>query len=148
MGMKNILLPDHIPVNNFELIVVGSPGPIRFVTISGLEQELETVDLPDRTKASGGNLKAVEFTASHPKHHVVEDLFLEAWLAEGKLVSPKYKKAGNLLVNSISGLVTRSYTLLNLFVSKRATPDLDMANEGELHLTEWTFMADDIIATG
>ena len=147
MGMKNILLPDHIPVNNFELFVVGSPGPIKFVNVSGLEQELETVDLPDRTKASGGNLKAVEFTATHPKHHTVEDLFLEAWLAEGKLVSSTYKKAGSLIVKSISGLVIRGYTLLNLFVSKRNTPDLDMANEGELFLTEWTFMADDIIPT-
>jgi len=148
MGMKNVLLPDHIPLNNYELIVVGSPGPIKFVTISGLEQELETVDLPDRTKASGGNLKAVEFTATHPKHHFIEDAFLEAWFLEGQdPVLPTYKKPATLLVKSISTLVTRSYTLINLFVSKRVTPDLDMANEGELFATEWTFMADTIIPT-
>lgn len=144
--MKSVLLPDHIPMNKFELIVVGAPGPLRFTTVAGLTQELQTVDLPDRTKASGGNLTSVEFTASHPKHHVVEDAFLESWFLEGQdPVSPTYKKAGNLVVKSLSGLIVKGYTLINLFVSQRVTPDLDMANEGELFVTEWTFMADNIL---
>lgn len=145
--LKNSLFPDHIPVNKFELIVVGAPGPMKFIKITGLERELETVSLPDRTTASGGNVKPVEFTATHPKHHVVEDTFLEAWLKESELAVPSYKKAGSLLIQSISGLVTRSYTLLGLYPCKSATPDLDAENEGELFVTTWTFKADNIIPT-
>lgn len=141
--MKMVLLPDHIPVNNFDLIVVGGPPTIQFITIDGLEEELDTVDLPDRTKASGGNTKPIEFTATHPKHHTIEDAFLELWFSEGQdPVLPTYKKAATLLVNSISSLNVRSYNLIGMFPSKRKTADLDMANEGELNVTEWTFNVD------
>jgi hypothetical protein len=140
--MKMTLLPDHIPVNNFSLVVVGGPPLIQFITVDGLEEELEVVDLPDRTKASGGNTKAIEFTATHPKHHTAEDVFLEAWFLEASLVSPLYKKAATLIVQSISFLNTRTYNLIGMFPSKRKTADLDMGNEGELNVTEWTFCAD------
>lgn len=144
--MKQVLLPDHIPVNNYSLIVVGGPPLLEFITVDGLEEELETVDLPDRTKASGGNTKPVEFTATHPKHHTIEDAFLELWFLEGQdPVSPLYKKAATLVIQSISRINTRTYNLIGLFVSKRKTADLDMANEGELNVTEWTFMCDRII---
>lgn len=142
--MKQVLLPDHIPVNNFELIVVGAP-PLKFITIDGLEEELDTVDLPDRTKASGGATKAIEFTATHPKHHTVEDAFLEAWFLEATLALPTYKKPGTLLIKSISSIQVRTFSVVGLFPSKRKTADLDMANEGELNVTEWTFMGDLVI---
>ncbi len=145
--MKSVLLPDHIPVNNYKLIVVGGPPFLEFITIDGLEEELETVDLPDRTKASGGNTKPVEFTVTHPIHHIIEDEFLELWFQEGQdPVLPTYKKAASLIVTSISGLNFKTYNLIGLFISKRKTADLDMANEGELNVTEWTFNVDRIIA--
>jgi len=144
--MKQVLLPDHIPVNNYSLIVVGGPPKLEFTEVSGLEEELETVDLPDRTTASGGNTKPVEFTVMHPKHHTIEDLFLEAWFAEGQdPVLPTYKKPATLLVRSISRLNTRSYNMIGLYVSKRKTADLAMENEGELNVTEWTMKCDRII---
>ena len=142
--MKMTLQPDHIPVNNYELIVLGAP-PLQFVTIDGLEEELDVVDLPDRTKASGGATKAIEFTATHPKHHAVEDAFLETWFQEAQLVAPTYKKAGTLVVRAISNLTVRSYSIMGLFPTKRKTADLDMNNEGELFLTEWTFSGDLVI---
>lgn len=143
--MKMVLLPDHIPVNNYELIVPGAPPLIGIVSIDGLEKELETVDLPDRTTASGGNTKAIEFVMMHAKHHTAEDLFLHAWFEESKLAIPTYKKDGTLLVSSISGLNVRSFNLLRLYPSKEKTADLAMENEGEMHMTEWTMKCDDMI---
>jgi hypothetical protein len=144
--MKGIILPDHIPVNNYQMIVVGGPPIITFTSIDGLEEELETVDLPDRTVASGGNTKSMEFTAQHPKHHTVEDAFLESWfLMSQDPVLPVYKKAATLLIQSISRLQTRTYNLIGLFPSKRKTADLEMNNEGELNVTEWTFKCDRLI---
>jgi hypothetical protein len=144
--VKQTLLPDHIPVNNYQLIVVGGPPVIQFTKVDGLEEELEVVDLPDRTKASGGNTKAFEFKAEHPKHHFIEDAFLESWFREGQdPVSPTYKKPAALVVQSISRLQTRSYNLIGIFISKRKTAELEMKNEGEPFLTEWTFCGDRIL---
>lgn len=143
MVMKGSVKPNHIPVNNFELIVIGLP-PILFTEISGLEDETQTVDLPDRTKASGGNdTGAKEFTGSMFEHHTVERAAMELWFKQGRdPVDPLYKKAGTLIKRDISGAVASTTTLVGLWVTKKGTPDLDLANEGDPAMLEWTFSAD------
>lgn len=143
--MKGAILPDHIPVNKYRLIVPGLP-PLTPVEIGGLEDELQTTDLPDRTKATGGNRGTVEFTLSIPAHHTVERLAMELWFQEGQdPVLPTYKKAGTLILQSLSGQNFASYTLPGLFIMKRTTPDLEMANEGEMAVIEYTMSSDDVI---
>jgi len=143
--MKSVLQPDHIPVNKYELLVLGLPS-LMFTEISGIEEELQVVELPDRTVASGGNTGPVEFTAMLPMHHLAEQAAMELWYSESQDdVSPLYKKAATLIHKSISGQVLRTYSLVNIFPSKRGLPDLEMANEGEMAQVEWTFRADDIL---
>lgn len=145
MVLKGTILPDHIPVNKFQLTVAGLP-PLVFTEISGIEEELETTALPDRTTASGGNKLPVEFTAMQPQHHTVERAAMEAWFTESQDPSPPtYKKDGTLIVQSISGGQVVAYLVRGLFPSKRSLPDLDLANEGELAKIEWTFKSDEII---
>ena len=143
--MKGDVQPDHIPVNNFQLIVLGMP-PIYFHQISGIEKELDTVDLPDRTSASGGTTKPVEFTAMHPMHHLVEEAALESWLAEGQdPVTPTYKKAATLIHLSLSGATLRTYSIVGLYTFNQKLPDLDKANEGDMASVKWSFKADDLL---
>jgi hypothetical protein len=143
--MKGTIKADHISVNKYQLLVLGMP-PLTFTTISGIEDELEVVDLPDRTKASGGNRKAVEFTAKLPMHHIAEQAMMELWFLESQdPVSPLYKKVGTLIHLSISGNVLRTYSMTGIFPSKRALPELDMKNEGEMAEVEWTFQADNML---
>ena len=143
--MKGALQGDHIPLNKYQLIVLGMPE-LTFTEIGGLEEELETVDLPDRTVASGGQTKSVEFSASLPAHHLIQQAAMELWFKEAQdPVLSTYKKTGTLMLKSISGATLRTYSLLGLFVSKRATPDLEMANEGEMAVIEWTFKADQVL---
>ena len=52
--MKGAIKPNHMAVNKYTLTVIGMP-PLTPTEISGLEEELQTVELPDRTRASGGN---------------------------------------------------------------------------------------------
>lgn len=142
MVMLGAVQPGHIPVNNYELIVVGLP-PIVFATLTGFEDETEAVDLPDRSKASGGNGKPIEFTGSTFEHHTSERAALEVWFNEGRdPVSPIYKKVGTLIKRNIHGEVSSTTTLLGLWVMKKKTADLDLANEGEPAMLEWTFSAD------
>lgn len=143
--MKGDIQPDHMPVNNYELSIIGLPN-LTPTEVSGLEEELNTTDLPDRTRASGGQKPPTEFTIMIPLHHEVEMAAMEVWYAEGQdPVSPTYKKVGTITHKSISGTNLRSYTLVGAFVMKRVLPDLEKENEGEMAAAEWTISVDDIL---
>lgn len=142
--MKQVLQADHIAVNNYELLVLGIP-PLTPVEISGIEDELETTDLPDRTVASGGNRGTGDWTMMVPMHHLVEQAAMEAWFLESQdPVLPTYKKVATLIHKSISGAVLRTYSMTGLFPYKRALPDLEMENEGEMANVEWSMKHDTI----
>ena len=144
--MKGSVLPNHIPVNNYELIVVGLPK-LFFTQISGLEQETQSVDMPDRTVVSGGNKTAVEFTGMIFEHHTVELAAMEVWRNQGvDPVDPAYKKIGTLIKRRIDGSVGTTRTLTGLWIKNRSDSDLDLANEGEPAMVEYTFSCDDLAA--
>ena len=99
--------------------------------------------MPDRTVVSGGNTKAIEFTGMSFEHHTTELAALEFWRREGvDPVSRLYKKVGTLIKRGIEGNVVTTRTLFGLWITKRKDADLDLANEGEPAMIEWTFSAD------
>ena len=142
--MKGAIRPNHMAVNKYTLLVVGMP-PLTPTEVSGIEEELNVVDLPDRTRASGGNTNPVEFTIKIPAHHTVETLAMAAWFRESKdPVLPTYKKPGVLMIHPIGPGAPKVYQLTGMFPTKKATPDLAMSNDGEMAEEEWTISADDI----
>ena len=143
--MKGAIRADHIPVNKYQLLILGLP-PLTPTEVSGMEDELQTVDLPDRTKASGGTRGPTEFTMTIPLHHTLERLACEAWFIEGQEpVLPSYKKPGTLLMQSLSGAIVASHSLIGAFISKRVLPDLELAGDGEMAVVEYTVMVDDLL---
>ena len=143
--MKGTIHPDHIPKNKFSLRVRGLPE-IVFIKIDGLEEELEVVEIPDRTRASGGNTKAGDFTAAVPTHHVEQIQAIEAWMVDSTdPVNPGYKKTGILTKVSITGMRRVIFTILGMFPSKRASDSSDMEDEGNMDTTTFTFNFDDIV---
>jgi hypothetical protein len=143
--MKGEINADHMPLNKFELRVAGLV-PLTTITISGLEDELETVDLPDRTRASAGVRKSTEFEIEIPMHHHGEFAAMEIWYKEGQdPISPTYKKPCTLRYLSASGNQNRSFTLVGVFVTKRTLPDLDKTNEGEMSTVTYSMSVDDIL---
>ena len=143
MGIKATIQPDHIPVNKYTLLVVGLI-PIVFTKVSGMEQETDVVDLPDRTRATGGNTQPFEIVVEVPAHHTAEIAVMNLWWQEGQdPVLATYKKAGTLLMQSGTGSVIRSFANSGMWVSKRKTSDLDFANEGEMAVHEYTIQIDD-----
>lgn len=130
--VKGSILANHHPRNKFTLLVPGLPA-LTIIEISGLEQETEAVEMPDRTMASGGVAKSLEFTVTTPGHHHVEQAAWEAWHVEGKdPVLPSYKKACVLSSISLDGKVTKSWFLSGVFVKKYSLESFDMKNAGEL----------------
>lgn len=144
MVLKGSVLPKHIPVNNYELLVEGLP-PLLFTEVSGADRETEKVDMPDRTVASGGNEKASEVTCMMFEHHAVELQALQAWRQEGQdPVTTTYKKTCTLIKRNISGEVATTQTWIGAWPTNRKDPDLEMANEGDPAMVEWTLSVDKI----
>jgi hypothetical protein len=143
--MKGDILPDHMPISKYQLLFLGLPS-LTATEVSGIEEELDTTELPDKTTASGGKTKPTEFTFKHPMHHTIEQVAMEAWYLLCKdPVSPLYKKEGTLIHYSNSGNVLRTYSIVGAYPSKRSTPDLDMGNEGEMAAVEWTIKVDELL---
>lgn len=145
MGIKATLQEDHIPVNKFQLLIGGLVA-FTFTKLSGITEEVDVVELPDRTKASGGNTKSGEFTAESPMHHAAEMTALEIWYIEGQdPIVATYKKAATLVMTSGTGRKSRSYSVTGLWISKRKLPDLEYSNEGDMAVVEWTFQYDSVL---
>ena len=143
--MKGLILPGHVGVNRYELLVLGAP-PLVFHEVSGMESETPFVELPDRTQASGGEETVGEFTVMQPMHHPVERVYMEEWLQEGRdPVAPTYKRVATMIWTNIHGNVTAVWSLVGLAVSKRGTPDAELANDGEMAAIEWTFKYDSMV---
>lgn len=148
--MKGVIAEDHIPLHKFRLSVSGIPIDLIFTSVSGIEEELDVAEMPDRTVATGGRTKPVEFTCMLPLHHEVEQAAMEAWFAQthgdGKEpnVNLKYKRTGTLRLPSISGQIQVTFVLDELFPCGRSLPDFEMENEGEMAQVEWKFAASDI----
>lgn len=142
--MKGVISGDHIPVNKYQLLFLGLP-PLTITEVTGLEQELQTTDLPDKTVASGGDTMPVEFAIKIPAHETVQIAAIELWfsLCKGD-VDPGYKLMGTLILQSITNNILRTYSLVDAFPFKRGLPDLAMENEGEVAVVEYTFKASDM----
>ncbi len=146
MALQGSILTDHVPVNSFRITItgVGASGQTFFFSdLSGIETEVEAIDLPDRTKASGGQTLPSEFTGKTPLHHAVERAALNTWFKEGQdPVKSTYKKTATLIHKTISGSKQGKYTIRGLWITKRKLPDLDTTNAGDIALIEWTFSLD------
>lgn len=146
--MKGVIQEDHIPLNNFRLTVPGLPDFV-FTAVTGLEEELDVTQLPDRTVASGGRTNTVEFDVMLPLHHVAEQLAMELWFRESQdPAPPTYRKVGTLVLPTLSGQGERSFTLVGLFPRRRTLPDFEMENEGEMAAATWGMVASEIIPLG
>lgn len=144
--MKGKIRPNHIAKNSFELIIVGILAPkLSPIEVGDISDVLDVVDLPDRTRASGGNKQAGDFTILIPSHHDIEIAACEAWFKEAQSpVSAVYKKTGVFNKKTLDGKVRRSYALTGAFISERNMTTVSLENEGEMDAVEFKINFDDI----
>jgi hypothetical protein len=143
-SIKGVIAPDELAVNKGKLLVAGFI-PILFVEIKGLKAEMETADLPDATRVSGGRTKPGDFTAKLPAHHFAEVRLLEEWQKMGQdPVDPDYKKSGTLIFLAKSDRKFKAWNIKGMFVSGETLPDAELANQGDAAMVEFTFAYDDI----
>lgn len=143
MPIKGTMQPDILQVHKFQLFVTGLPVPFTLTSLSGIEDELDVAELPDRTNASGGRKKQVEFEIGIPAHHTLEVAQMELWFQECQdPVLPTHKKVGTVVIFSQSNIKQGFVSLVGLFPSKRAMPDLELDNDGEMAVLTYTMKAD------
>jgi hypothetical protein len=143
--MKGVINPNHAPDNNYQLLILGIPA-LTVTSLGALEDELNTMKLPDRTVASGGNREATEFDIDIPMHHVIEQAAMEIWYREAQdPVSPGYKKVGSVIFKRLDDSIARTFSLIGVFPKKRALPEGKMDGEGEMQNVTWTLSVDDIL---
>jgi hypothetical protein len=145
MSIKNVVQPNRVQVNKYQLIVQPGVGSVLLVSIGGLEEELDKVDLPDRTSRSGGREKQGETEIVQPMHHDLEVLAVETWYRMCKNTLPLYLKLGILMIFDEWGSPRKRYTLPNCWLSKRKHADLELDNDGEMATITWTMNYDQII---
>ena len=141
--MKHVIEADHIRTNKYRVDVVGLPVSITPVSVGGIERETDSVDLPDRTSASGGREKQGEFDISVPAHHHTEIAAMNAWREEAiDPVSPTYKKAVTVTALSGTGANSLLRDLNGVWVPKDGTPDMEMDGDGEMAVIKYTLKWD------
>lgn len=145
MAIKNVIQELRIPVNKFQLTVQPGVGLLTLVSTTGLEEELDAAELPDRTMRSGGRSKPLEFDMVQPMHHAIEVLSMETWFRLCKMSLPGYLKTGILIHQNESNIPTKRFTLPNLWIKKRAHSDLELENAGDMATITWTIQTDQIL---
>lgn len=146
--IKNVIKENRVPVNKFKLVVQPGVGEITLVSVSGIEEELDATELPDRTVRSGGRSKPFEPEIVQPMHHDIEVLAMESWYNMCKFTLPGYLKIGVLIQFDEYGFPRRKYTLQSLWIKKRVHSDLELDNEGEMSVLTWTLSADQLLPAG
>jgi hypothetical protein len=142
--LKGKIKENHIPLNKFELIIAGLVQ-ITLTTTDDIEAALAVVEMPDKTKRSGGQTGAVEFTGTIPMHHDVEIAALELWFKQGQdPVQSGYLKAGSLVFYRNDG-TPRPFEFVNLWISSRKIPGGDMKSDGEAAMLTYKFQADEVL---
>jgi hypothetical protein len=144
MSLKGRIDPDHIPANKYELAIIGLLTTVTFIEVSGLEQEVGVIDLPDRTRASGGQRSASEITVKVPAHHSAEVIAMDRWWQESQdPISILAKKSGTMTYTSGTGIIERAYSLVGAWPSKRTLPEAVMLDPGAMQVLEYTIQIDD-----
>jgi hypothetical protein len=146
MPIKRVLQANRVQVNKYAMKVPGLQDMV-LTSIGSLESELDDNEMPDRTRVTGGRQKAVEFDIGVPAHHKLAILQMESWLTEcTEPVTPTHKKTATILffheqLFDIPGL---KYFLEGMKVMKRATPEGELDNDGEMAIVTYTMTADEV----
>ena len=125
------------------MLVLGLPS-IVFTKAGGAEQEVGSTDLPDKTKASGGQPEPFDIECELPLHHSSEVEAIEEWYDQGKdPVSPLYKKTATMLYKAQDDTVVKALSYMGAWISKLKYPDGEMENSGDMGVLVVTISVDD-----
>lgn len=142
MPVKNLLGKDVIGANKFTFSV--DNDDLLVVSVSGIEETLQVIELPDGTAASGGRTDVSETTVVVAQHTKASITFFDAWWALCQdPVPPAAYKNGTVTGNSSSGGVSATTTLISVFIKSRKSADYNLEDGTTMTVVEYTLSVDD-----
>jgi hypothetical protein len=144
-NIKGEVLPGAAPRSKFRVFVGGLP-PFYASKFTGLESELETVELADRTMQSAGNTKASTADVSGYVHHSVEAAAWDAWWVQSQAGGAGYKRAATVEVMGADDIPVAIYALAGVFPMKWSLGDLDKTSTEATEIT-YSLSVDSVIKT-
>lgn len=143
MPAKGTYDPGAAIASRFRLEVIGLP-PINFSRVGEITRTLLTVDLPDRTRQTSGEVEAGELEVDMLLHQRVEHLAMSAWFADNISGGLTGKKPGILYFLRADGTVVRALALQGLQPTAEKTPELDAGGDPSAIMCTWTLSYDDV----
>jgi hypothetical protein len=143
MALKGIIPKDIIAANKFTL--AADNDEILITAITGAEETIETVELPDKTSASAGRTEMSEVTIKIPAHVDESVNFMNIWFQACKdPVQPGAYKTCVVTAESSSGGTVRTYTYVGVFLKGRKTPDHALEDGATMTEIEYTASIDEV----
>lgn len=142
-NIKGEVLAGAAPRSKFHLLVTGLP-PFYATKLTGLESELEVLELSDRTRQSAGFTKASNADVSGYVHHVVEAAAFDAWWVQSQAGGVGYKRAATLEMLGPDEIPVAIYALAGVFPTKWAMGDLDRTATEAVEIT-YSLSVDSVI---
>ncbi len=133
-NIKGEVLAGAAPRSKFRLFVAGLP-PFYATKFTGLESELEVLELADRTRQSAGHTKASNADVSGYVHHTIEAAAFDAWWVQSQAGGVGYKRAATLEMLGPDDVPVAIYALAGIFPTKWAMGDLDRTATEAVEIT-------------
>jgi len=133
-NIKGQVLAGAAPRSKFRVSILGLP-PFYATKFTGLESELETVELADRTMQSAGNTKASTADVAGYVHHAIEAAAWDAWWVQSQAGAPGYKRGAVVEVLGPSDVPVAIYALAGVFPTKWSLGDLDKTSTEATEIT-------------
>jgi len=136
-------LPGHPIIPARFVLSFETKEDITFTSISGLEQEIDAAESPDRTAHSTGIAKNVTLTVKCASHDDASISAMYEWYDEcwGN-VSEGYKKTGTLAFEDNRGIARKVYYLEGAWLKKFADDEAQMEESSKIHETEFSVSVD------
>lgn len=145
-NVKGEILPGAAPRSKFRVIFAGLP-PFYASKFTGLESELEVLELPDRTRQSAGNTKASTADVAGMVHHTIEAAAWDGWWVQSQAGVAGYKRAGTVEVLGPDDVPVAFYALAGVFPTKWMLGDLDKTSTDSVEIT-YSLSVDSVIKIG
>ena len=134
-GLEGIIPLDVISAADFEFRVNG----LELIVLerSGLEQEIDQIELPDGRIVSGQKVKAQEMTIMVAAHMTREVTFFDQWMEQAR--GPRVPRTAYRTVTIVGKSNTKTRRnreiLRQCWVCKRSNPDLNL-DTGSTEMTK------------
>lgn len=143
MALKGVIPKDIIAANKFTVAV--DNVEILAVSVSGPDESLQTVELPDGTAASGGRTDPSESTIVIPQHATEAKLFMDTWWNSCKdPVQPTAYKNVTVIGTSSTGAQSATDTWIGAFIKGRKSAEYSLEDGTTMTVLEYSVSIDDV----